>query len=183
MNKNPWERLKSEPPYWYERFSVYLELGKDRTLEEAARKWKVSHGGAHKFRGVSAAWIRASERYQWDERARAHDDMIQAKEDAEFEAIKKSIKSDLLLALRKCVNELKIFMNEVPLPVNMTFSQFLSSTEKLIDIYQKYFDETPTQRTEEKNLGRSLLINMGDFALPPEPEKTNGEEGRIGGTD
>lgn len=163
-----WERLGSEPPYWYERFLVYLEPGKDRTLEEAARKWKVSHGGAHKFRGLSAAWVRAAKRYEWEARATAYDDMVRAKEEAEFEAIKKSIKADLLLAMRKCVNELKRFMNETPLPVNMTFGQFLTASEKLIDIYQKYFDETPTVRTESKDARPMIEVHMSDFEKPSE---------------
>jgi hypothetical protein len=66
-----WNRQTGETEEWYERFSLYLYMGPERTIAAAhAFATRLAKGAAH---GQLNSWRRAAQRYQWKERAAAFD--------------------------------------------------------------------------------------------------------------
>ena len=79
----PWEQQPDEPPEWYERFHVYLNLGSSRSLSAAFRAWAGSTG-KH-----SGAVSNVSKEWNWKERALAYD-QANREEKAAFEAAREA---------------------------------------------------------------------------------------------
>ena len=73
----PWERLEGEGVKAYEAFSVYLELGEERSIRAVAKQ-------LNKSTTLIGRWSRT---YQWVERTAAYDVDIQRK--AHAQAVKK----------------------------------------------------------------------------------------------
>jgi hypothetical protein len=90
----PWDRLPDEPAAQYSRFLVYLSLGPSRSLVAAYRAYSAgtttpgttadatdateptaSNGAEEGSQRLHApgSWSRASARWEWPRRARAHD--------------------------------------------------------------------------------------------------------------
>ena len=65
----PWERLEGEGVKAYEAFSVYLELGEERSIRAVAKQ-------LNKSTTLIGRWSRT---YQWVERTAAYDVDIQRK--------------------------------------------------------------------------------------------------------
>jgi hypothetical protein len=66
-----WDRQTGETEEWYERFSLYLYMGPERTIAAAhAFATRLAKGAAH---GQLSSWRRAAQRHQWKERAAAFD--------------------------------------------------------------------------------------------------------------
>lgn len=73
----PWERLEGEGVKAYEAFSVYLELGEERSIRAVAKQ-------LNKSTTLIGRWSRT---YQWVERTAAYDVDVQRK--AHAQAVKK----------------------------------------------------------------------------------------------
>lgn len=73
---NPiWDIQAGEPPEWFARFTVWLELGPQRTLDEAWRQWvrgtsEAKRSGAKR---PNSSWYEKSREWRWRERATAYD--------------------------------------------------------------------------------------------------------------
>lgn len=79
-DNKPWERQEGEGTKAFEAFTVYLNMGSERSVRAVAREL-----------GKSATLIsRWSSTYRWVERVAAHDDELQRK--AHAEAVKKARK-------------------------------------------------------------------------------------------
>lgn len=76
----PWERQEGESVKAFEAFSVYLEMGEDRSLRAVGQK-------LGKSKALMERWSRT---YQWVERVAAYDADVQRK--AHAEAVKKKRK-------------------------------------------------------------------------------------------
>ena len=74
----PWERLEGEGVKAYEAFSVYLELGEERSIRAVAKQ-------LNKSTTLIGRWSRT---YQWVERTAAYDVDVQRK--AHAQAVKKA---------------------------------------------------------------------------------------------
>ena len=75
----PWQPQPEEPPEWYNRFHIFLNMGPSRTLAAAYREWANSDGKP------SGAASRQSAKWNWKERAMAYD-QANREEKAAFEA-------------------------------------------------------------------------------------------------
>lgn len=62
--RRPWDQLPGEPPRWYGRFQVFLNLGPARTVAAATRAVRL---------GVGGSWSEYVQRWHWRERAAAWD--------------------------------------------------------------------------------------------------------------
>lgn len=70
----PWQRQRDddgelEGMLWFSRFTLYREMGSERTLLGAVR----AHRGEEGYNSVPGAWSRAFERWSWKTRAEAWD--------------------------------------------------------------------------------------------------------------
>ena len=73
------ERLPQESPRAYRAFCIYRDLGPDRSLDQAWKRFcaasdPTKNRGSARRPGHWAAW---SQKYQWVERAEAYDDLIE----------------------------------------------------------------------------------------------------------
>lgn len=71
-----WERLEGESPFWYGRFSLYRDMGPERTKLGAvhlAETKAVAEGRKKQSKRVAGAWNAAIARWQWEARASAYD--------------------------------------------------------------------------------------------------------------
>jgi uncharacterized membrane protein len=73
------ERLPQESPRAYRAFCIYRDLGPDRSLDQAWKRFCAASDptkdrGSARRPGHWAAW---SQKYQWVERAEAYDDVIE----------------------------------------------------------------------------------------------------------
>lgn len=80
MERQPWERQKGETLKAFHAFTVYRDLGVERSLTNVKRKYDET-GKKGSF-GVFGVW---SARYGWVERVKAYDDYIDRKKRAERE--------------------------------------------------------------------------------------------------
>lgn len=66
-----WDRQADETATWYDRFTLYLYMGPERTVADAHRfATRMAKGAAL---GQLNSWRRAAQRNQWEERAAAFD--------------------------------------------------------------------------------------------------------------
>ena len=66
-----WDRQADETATWYDRFTLYLYMGPDRTVADAHRfATRMAKGAAL---GQLNSWRRVAQRNQWEERAAAFD--------------------------------------------------------------------------------------------------------------
>jgi len=71
---NPWDRKTGEPMLWYSRFTLFRELGPERSLLGAYRAWRVQRGAeGGKIMTVSGPWERNANKWAWRDRAEAWD--------------------------------------------------------------------------------------------------------------
>ena len=73
------ERLPQESPRAYRAFCIYRDLGPDRSLDQAWKRFCAASDPA-KYRGSARRpghWAAWSQKYQWVERAEAYDDVIE----------------------------------------------------------------------------------------------------------
>jgi hypothetical protein len=68
---DPWDIQPGEPPRWYTRFLIYLELGPARTITAAYQR--VHRRGKTPSKGPSGWWTAVARRWQWSARALAYD--------------------------------------------------------------------------------------------------------------
>lgn len=73
----PWERQRTsdgklEPMFWFARFTLYREMGSDRSLLGAMNEHRVRKGGK-KCNSTSGAWENAYNKWNWKQRAEAWD--------------------------------------------------------------------------------------------------------------
>lgn len=71
MERLLWHRQENEPPIWFARFNIYLQVGAHRTIEEAFRRCKAIEGFTSRRPGNP--WYDKSERWNWLARAEAYD--------------------------------------------------------------------------------------------------------------
>jgi hypothetical protein len=73
------ERLPQESPRAYRAFCIYRDLGPDRSLDQAWKRFCAASDPA-KYRGSARRpghWAAWSQKYQWVERAEGYDDFIE----------------------------------------------------------------------------------------------------------
>lgn len=83
-----WHRQPGEPAKWFDRFSLYLQLGPGRSLWAAyqqARQRSGAESAGKRGQGMPRSWRLAAERYQWQLRAEAYDTSKQQEELEEWE--------------------------------------------------------------------------------------------------
>jgi len=71
----PWERQQGEPNLWYGRFVHYREIGTERTIVGAWRKWKIEDPKGQKSRAKAyhRSWNHNAKVWDWKERAELYD--------------------------------------------------------------------------------------------------------------
>lgn len=70
---NAWERSPAEPNKWFERFTMFLLLGPDRSIMAAFNQWRVGKGRQLSSK-TPQSWRRASDRWDWTRRAEQWDE-------------------------------------------------------------------------------------------------------------
>lgn len=78
-NNKPWERQKCESAQAYEAFSLYLEMGNERSIRRVEQE-------LHKSHALIGRW---SSKYEWTERIREYTNELKKQE---IEEAKKNIK-------------------------------------------------------------------------------------------
>lgn len=82
----PWARRPNEPTKWFERFSIYLRLGPERSLHSAYVTFRREHDEKTDGRvGVPKSWKRRFDGFEWQARAEAHDNYESEQATAEYE--------------------------------------------------------------------------------------------------
>ena len=66
-----WDQREGEPPRWYGRFLIYLELGPARSLREACRV--ANRKTRQQVHCAYGSWCDQARRWAWRERATAWD--------------------------------------------------------------------------------------------------------------
>src|SRR5256885_3768892 len=75
-----WEQQQDEPDLWYGRFRVFLRLGTRRSVNavfEKESKKKKEEARTN----TGPRWYEAAKEWNWETRARAHDEYVRAEED------------------------------------------------------------------------------------------------------
>jgi len=90
----PWERIPAEGPKAFRAFSIYLQLGTDRSIYKAAQEHARALAKEGKSTGESTAknWEKWSVRYEWVTRAAAFDDDAHRRG---IEAVRKKYQKEL----------------------------------------------------------------------------------------
>jgi hypothetical protein len=83
-----WEQQNGEPHLWHCRFRRFLLMGPSRTVMGAFNAERVEQG-KEKQKRPSGAWNRASEQYNWRERAAAYDDYQLSQSETALEAARR----------------------------------------------------------------------------------------------
>ena len=80
--RKPWEQMidKGEPDLWYGRFRVYLLMGSRRSVGAVYRKEYHVKARQTTFK-ISGDWYEAAKQWNWESRARDHDEFQRAEED------------------------------------------------------------------------------------------------------
>ncbi len=95
----PWNQLPDETDTAYHRFTVYLEMGADRSIPKVREKTGKSQGyDRHLYR-----W---SSQYNWVDRCRAYDQHIAFQYVENQEVIQKKARSEILRRLPEAVDKL-----------------------------------------------------------------------------
>ena len=85
---NLWDRQRIddelEPTLWFGRFRDYLRMQKPRSIIELCNQWRDAKGNA-RYHHASGSWVRASQKWNWQERAEAYDAEQERKVQAEWE--------------------------------------------------------------------------------------------------
>ncbi len=77
---NPWDRQRDEngelePNLWYDRFEQYRAAGPSRSITSIYKAWRVTRGYEKlRYSAYPGSWVRASNRWNWKERAEAWDE-------------------------------------------------------------------------------------------------------------
>lgn len=77
---NPWDRQRDEsgelePNLWYDRFEQYRAAGPSRSITRIYKAWRVTMGYEKlRYSAYPSSWVRASNRWNWKERAEAWDE-------------------------------------------------------------------------------------------------------------
>lgn len=100
----PWERIKGETENMYASFCVYRDMGPDRSLRSASKKYGNDGEAGRYFERLSA-------RFNWVERARLYDDHLERERRKAME--KERLDMDIrharigMLGLNKAVEKLR----------------------------------------------------------------------------
>lgn len=78
--RKSWEQMEQEPDLWYGRFVKYLRLGTKRSIRSVFLK-ETKQKQAKTSTNVGPGWCNAAKIWNWDERARAHDEWQRSEED------------------------------------------------------------------------------------------------------
>lgn len=92
-----WDQRKDETDKSYDRFSVYLQLGSERSMEKARKKLGKSKG----YIGQLERW---SSKYSWVDRAKEYDEHLIKKQLDNKEEVIEIARGKLLGLLDKSVN-------------------------------------------------------------------------------
>ena len=77
---NSWDRQRDEsgelePNLWYDRFEQYRAAGPSRSITRIYKAWRVTMGYEKlRYSAYPSSWVRASNRWNWKERAEAWDE-------------------------------------------------------------------------------------------------------------
>ncbi|KKN63572.1 hypothetical protein LCGC14_0500200 [marine sediment metagenome] len=77
---DPWDRQRDEngelePSLWWIRFDAYRAQSSGRSVAQGYRDWRDAKGYAKlRHSGYPSSWVRASNRWNWKERAEAWDE-------------------------------------------------------------------------------------------------------------
>ncbi len=77
---NPWDRQRDEngelePNLWYDRFEQYRAAGPNRSITRIYKAWRVTMGYEKlRYSAYPSSWVRASNRWNWKERAESWDE-------------------------------------------------------------------------------------------------------------
>ena len=83
-------------------------------------------------------------------------------------AAKHEIKKQDLELLQKSYDELLAKLKEVNLIGVRSVGGLIKLTGMLLDQYQAFFDEKPTQRIDSGSTAPAIVINTSELELPPE---------------
>lgn len=130
----PWSQMENEPIQWYERFVIYY-----LTLDSGERSIAGTYNafsGQH-VRSAPAAWYKARDKFDWENRAIAYDEArtVQRKqliEDVDV-AIEDEIKNSLLTALRAAVQKVESSPDE--LDIKTAINAIPRLAKEIQDVY------------------------------------------------
>lgn len=131
QTKQAWDQLPQETDTAYHRFSIYLEMGPERTLE----KTRVELGKSSGYYRQLETW---SSKYDWVRRASKYDSYIIRKSLEGKEKIIDEVTAKLLRAASKMADELiQIAMHDGVISLDegetQIFNQKLKAIESILD--------------------------------------------------
>ena len=94
---------------WYDRFLLYRNLGPNRTIQEAYRRYRVQHSEGVRPEDVdstSAGWTDNHRKWNWVQRAAAFDDWIREGVDKEIQAKVAKFRAKAIDDMIWCFNDL-----------------------------------------------------------------------------
>lgn len=157
----PVKRLPNESHKAFEAFNIYLELGRQRTIDKAYRK---ANNIQNESKRASPQWFNYSRDFNWVERSRDYDDWIfQEKQKEKIRLRKfiidevgdrliKDLKKDLNLS-QELTKHLEKFLQRGDMNP-LIFKSFCQAHKDIVitrkEIYQSYLDLTGINFLAEK---------------------------------
>ncbi|MEU1180626.1 hypothetical protein ABZ464_23790 [Streptomyces sp. NPDC005820] len=158
---DPWERQPSETPHKHGQFATYRDIGRTRTLTEAAQRLTLAYGHV---RNLAA-------QYRWRERVEAYDQHL----DRQYEAMwlqerRKAAETDAKI-LGAAIGKLAQRLTTIN-PAEMSVGDFI----RLMDVamrHRRVLFGDPTETIAVTGDGSSPLAQQfAEFAeMPPEQRR------------
>lgn len=101
-----WEQQPEEPNKWFRRFEIYRRLGPNRAMLAAYRK-ESAEAGREKRDRTPGSWVTMFRRWKWAERAAAWDEHESEREEIEWQAKRRQIRSQEWEAAQSLIDKAK----------------------------------------------------------------------------
>ena len=143
---HPWHRKTQEPAKWYERFTIYRDLGPDRSIAEAYRRYRISTTDATELDtdcNAPSTWYDNARRWDWDNRAALFDDWANRGLDLEIRRKVRTWKAQAIDDLASCWRDLQLEWRMVE-PGGMSRNQISQAMKTISRETQSMLPQTST---------------------------------------
>jgi len=96
------KRMPGEPAKPYRGFSIYRDLGPDRSEDKACKQFYAEQGKEHKSARRTGQWSKWAQKYHWVERAALYDELVDEEEREAEAALRQERREKRSRILEEC---------------------------------------------------------------------------------